>query len=446
MIEEYMRITSAGSLQGTVSVAGAKNAVLVTMAATVLADGVSTLTNVPVSADVRYMRALLESLGAGVVFDEASRTLRIDTSTITRGEVSPDLMRKMRASILVLGPLLARFGSARVVLPGGCTIGTRPIDFHIKNFKKMGVQFTQVDDLLHAQAPTLTATQIVLEYPSVGATENIMLAATLCPGVTTIINAALEPEVLDVIVALRSMGALIELVAPATIVVTGVARLQPVTHAVMPDRLEAGALLLAGAISGGSVHVSNARGSDMDVFLEKLREMGHEIIVGVDGIGVTIRATNTPRAVSFKTGPYPGFPTDLQAPMMVAQCVAAGTCDIYETVFENRFMHVRELQKMGADIKLQCGDKVHVRGVKELYGMPVIASDIRASCALVLAGLVARGSTTMTGLHHWRRGYDRLEYKLQEIGAQLVLEGDSMHQVVDRGLAGATHDVLHALK
>ncbi len=433
MNDDCIVIESVGPLHGQASLVGAKNAVLVTMAATLLTEGVSTLTNVPVSADVTYMIALLESMGAHVAFDVIRRTLTIDTTTVNRFEVSPDLMKKMRASILVMGPLLARFGRARVVLPGGCTIGARPIDFHIKNFKKIGVQFTQIDDLLHAQTTGLQATRIALEYPSVGATENILLAATLCQGVTTIVNAAIEPEVFDLVTVLRAMGANIAIQAPATIVITGVSSLRPFTHDVMVDRLEVGALLLAGAISGGSVEVVNARAEDMDVFLMKLQEMGHRIDIGVNGIGVRVTATPLPEAVSFKTSPYPGFPTDLQAPMMAAQCIANGICEISETVFENRFLHVRELQKMGAQIKYVCGDKVQIKGVTALYGMPVIASDIRASCALVLAGLVAKGKTVMTGMNHWRRGYDKLEDKFTALGARVSIEkGAHVMNPIDR--------------
>jgi len=419
--EECIKIESSGSLNGKVFLAGAKNAVLVIMASTLLTEGKSVLSNVPISADVLCMIKLLESLGAEVVFDQQNKKVAIDTVGVNKFTVSPDLMRKMRASVLTMGPLLARFSQANIVFPGGCLIGSRPINYHLKNFKKMGVEIHQVDDLLQTETKKLQAARIALEYPSVGATENILMAATLTEGITTIVNAALEPEVLDLVRVLQKMGAKIELVSPSTIEITGVSSLKPVCHEVIVDRLEAGSILLAGAITGGDVLVTNARAYDMDVFLMKLQEMGHTIEIGNAAVGVRIKATRLPEAVSFKTGPYPGFPTDLQSPMMVAQCLAAGTSEIHETVFENRFLHVRELQKMGAQIKFIFGDKVLVKGVDALYGAHVIASDIRASCALVLAGLVAKGKTTMTGIKHWRRGYDQLDRKLVVLGANLKI-------------------------
>lgn len=417
----YLEIERSLELKGTVPLVGAKNAVLVTMASLVLTNGKSVLTNVPVSADVIHMISLLEQLGAQVSFDKVMHTLEVDTTTINKWCVNPSIMKKMRASILVMGPLLARFGRADIAAPGGCSIGTRPIDYHLKNFKKMGVSIEQEHDFLKAHATELKATNIVLEYPSVGATENIMMAATLARGVTRIINAALEPEVLDLIIVLQKMGALIQVVAPATIIIEGVQSLGAVNHAVIPDRLEAGALLLAAAVTGGQIYVPDIRACDMDVFLLKLEEMGHAITVGQDGRGIQLKATRTPKAVSFKTGPFPGFPTDLQAPMMAAQCLAEGVSIIEETVFENRFLQVRELEKMGALIKVE-HNKAIISGVEELFGTHVIASDIRGSCALVLAGLVARGTTTMTGLSHWYRGYEALEEKLAILGARITLK------------------------
>ena len=304
-------------------------------------------------------------------------------------------MKKMRASILVMGPLLARFARAEVALPGGCTIGQSPVDYHIKNFKKMGVTIEECGDHLTARADLLHAQRIVMEYPSVGATENTLMAAVLVPGTTTIINAALEPEVFDLIAVLRKMGAQITIEAPATIYIEGVAALQPIEHAIIPDRLEAGALLLSAAITGGTIILPQAHAYSMDVFLLKLEEMGHEVIVGPQGIGITLKATKEPKAISFKTAPYPGFPTDLQAPMMAALCLAEGKSVVEEMVFENRLLHVRELQKMGAQITSE-HNKAIILGVDKLYGTSVIATDIRASCALVLAGLVAQSLSVMT--------------------------------------------------
>lgn len=416
----YIAIENSSALHGTIELVGAKNAVLVIIASLLLTKGKSRLTNVPASDDVLQMIKLMQSLGAQIFFYPEEHLLEVDTTTVNKWQVSADIMKKMRASILVMGPLLARFGKADIAAPGGCAIGTRPIDYHLKNFKKMGTLIEESDDYLMARADLLHAQRIVLEYPSVGATENILMAATLTHGITTIINAAIEPEVLDLITVLRKMGAKITVEAPATISIEGVTSLQSIEHAIIPDRLEAGALLLAAAITGGSIHLPQAHAYSMDVFLLKLEEMGHEIIIGPQGIGVTLKATKEPRAVSFKTAPYPGFPTDLQAPMMAALCLAQGTSIVEETVFENRLLHVRELQKMGAQIKVEY-NKAFIIGVDKLYGASVIATDIRASCALVLAGMVAEGSTVMTGIHHWTRGYDGLENKLAALGAQITV-------------------------
>jgi len=430
MISEYLSIHNSPVLSGTLSVVGAKNAVLVIMASLVLTRGTSILHNVPASNDVIQMIALLKSLGARIEFDRHHHKLTIDTAEIKKFQVSPDIMKKMRASVLVMGPLLAQFGKAEIALPGGCLIGQRPVDYHLKAFARMGAEIIENGSYVSAVASQLESTRIVLEYPSVGATENIMMAATSTGGVTTIINAALEPEVLDLIEVLKKMGAHIQIKPPATIEIAGGYELKPIEHTVLSDRLEAGALLLASAISGGSISIPNAPAYAMDLFLYKLEEMGHRIDVGHQGVGITLHAAQQPRAVSFKTGPYPGFPTDLQAPMMVAQCVAEGESVIEETVFENRLLHVRELQKMGAQIEVN-HNKAIIKGVDELYGAGVIATDIRASCALVLAGLVAQGTTNMTGLHHWRRGYEALEIKLQKIGARIAVHEGEVKSTVN---------------
>jgi len=415
MSNEYIVVGQSLGLQGEASLIGAKNAVLVTIASLLLTDGTSRLSNVPNSQDVLYMIKLLETLGAQVGFDVEKHALEVDTTGVHKYTVPHDIMKKMRASVLVLGPLLARFGKAELALPGGCVIGARPINYHLTNFEKMGVKFDFLDDSLAGHTKQLKAKKIVFEYPSVGATENIMMAAVLTKGVTKIINAALEPEVLDLIGALKKMGAHITVLPAATIVIEGVQSLKPIEHDVMYDRLEAGALLLAAAITGGNIYLPQAPAYAMDMFLLKLQEMGHEVTVDDGDVGVQLQATPTPKAVSFKTGPYPGFPTDLQAPMMAAQCIAEGTCTVEETVFENRLLHVRELQKMGAQIKV-VHNKVFITGVDQLYGTSVIATDIRASCALVLAGFFAEGKTVITGVHHFRRGYESLEKKLAQLG------------------------------
>lgn len=421
MAEDHIIIEQSRPLHGTVELAGAKNAVLVIMASLILTDGVSVLLNVPVNEDVLQMIKLLRDLGAVVTFDAELHRLEVDTRLITKFSVRSDVMKKMRASVLVMGPLLARFGRADIALPGGCVIGARPIDYHVNGFKRMGVEIDIEGEFLTAHADKLQASKIVLEYPSVGATENLMMAAALTKGVTRILNAALEPEVIDLMNILKKMGANIVIEPPATIVIEGVETLHAVEHAVIFDRLEAGSLLLAAAMTGGAIEMPQAPAFAMDLFLLKLEEMGHCITTGADGIGITLRATRNPKAVSFKTAPYPGFPTDLQAPMLAAQCVASGTSMVYETVYENRLSYITELQKMGAQIKVE-NNKATILGVEKLYGTAVIAPDIRASCALVIAGLVAHGITRMAGIHHLARGYEAMPQKLQKLGANIWYE------------------------
>lgn len=419
MANEYLIVKKSAPLCGTVNLTGAKNAVLTIMASLILTSGKSRLTNVPVSSDVQQMIQLLTSLGAIVDFDVDKNTLIVDTSTISNFQVSPEIMNKMRASILVMGPLLARFGKAKIALPGGCLIGARPIDFHLNGLKKLGASIEQNGLFLDAtyQKQGCSNSRITFEYPSVGATENIMMFASLLPTTTTIINAACEPEVLDLADVLTKMGAKIDFGPGLQLSVTGANKLNPVTHSIIPDRLEAGSLLLATAITGGDITISNARPDHMDAFLEKLREMGHTI--ETDN-GIHFIATKFPRAVSFKTAPYPGFPTDLQAPMMAALALADGISKIDETVYENRFIHIQELKKMGAQITLE-GNTAVVRGTEEIYGGEVIATDIRASCALAIAGLAANGTTKISGIHHWRRGYDQLEKKISALGGDMLL-------------------------
>jgi len=387
----------------------------------ILTDGKSLLSNVPNSQDVRSMIELLEILGAKVLFDSKNNTLEVDTSRIDSFKVPYEIMKKMRASVLVMGPLLAKFGCAQIALPGGCVIGSRPIDYHLNNFKKMGADIEAVGDSISARVKNrFKPTKLVLEYPSVGATENILMASVFTKGITRIVNAALEPEVLDLISVLKKMGANINILPASSIEIEGVSTLKPIEHKVINDRLEAGALLLASAITGGQIYLPDAPAWAMDLFLFKLEQMGHYIEVGSDEVGVTLKATNSPKAVSFKTGPYPGFPTDLQSPMMAAQCIAEGKSIVEETVFENRLLHVRELQKMGAQIQVE-HNRAIVTGVDQLYGASVIATDIRASCCLVLAGFVAEGKTIMSGVNHFKRGYDSLDKKFIGLGACIKL-------------------------
>ncbi len=423
MSNELLLVKKSPPLKGEVYLSGAKNSVLAIMASLILVKGESVLENVPNSADVRQMILLLEDLGGKISFDKDKNILKADTRCIAGFQVSPQIMNKMRASILVMGPLLARFKTATVALPGGCLIGQRPIDLHLKGLKKLGVKIVNVGNYLYecvSQEDDNRNSKIVaLDYPSVGATENILMFSVKRPGKTIIINSAFEPEVLDLVAVLRKMGAKINLRLPATIEIEGVDELAPVNHSIMPDRLEAGTLLLAGVATGGAIFLPNAIPSHLDIFLDKLEEMGHFIERGGE-TGVKIVAAQNFNSVSFKTLPYPGFPTDLQAPMMAVLSFANGISYVSETVFENRFLHVKELGKMGAQISVNGRDAV-IRGVDSLYGADVIATDIRASCALIIAGLAANGVTRITGLQHFRRGYDKLEQKLQKLGASIEL-------------------------
>ncbi len=422
MFCESIVLEKSRPLSGTVELVGAKNSVLVIMASLLLTRGKNRLMNVPFSEDVLQMSKLLISLGAEVTGDPATHTLLIDTTGITSFRVDAAMMKKMRASILVMGPLLARFGRAEVAQPGGDIIGDRPIDFHLKAFHKMGATIEQTGDLVSARTTRLLAGTHVLEYPSVGATENIMMAAVGALGTTRIINAAIEPEILDLLEALKKMGVSIAITAHATIEIEGRTSFSPIDHVLVYDRLEAGSLLLAAAITGGELDLPHAPVDSMDVFLAKLEEMGHSLQIthGPQGKGISFKATSRPQAVSFRTMPYPGFPTDLQAPMMAALSVASGKSVIYETVFENRFVHARELQKMGACISLDGHHKATIVGVDTLYGASVIGSDIRAAYALVLAGLVAEGTTTLAGVYHLNRGYEDIIPKLASLGADAL--------------------------
>lgn len=434
----YMLIKRAQPLSGTAQVYGAKNAVLVIMTSLILTDGKSVLENVPNNADVRLMIELLESLGATINFDINKKQLTVDTFGICHHEVSPEIMNKMRASILVMGPLLARFDEAKVALPGGDLIGLRPINYHLDGFKKFGISINVETPYVNAQRvpqETMRKVRIVLEYPSVGATENLLMYACLGSQETIIVNAAFEPEVFDLIEVLKKMGAMIEILPSATLYIKGVQRLNSVNHTIVPDRLEVGALLMAAAITHGEIAITNARADHLDIVLEKLKDMGHHITTHLDigrpevATGIHFKATQHPQAVTIKTAPYPGFPTDLQPSMMAILSLAEGISTVEETVYENRMLHVKELGKMGAQISLE-GTKSIIRGVEALYGCEVIASDIRASCALVLCGMVAYGQTKMTGVSHWLRGYDRLEERLCILGASVELI-DEMVTVVE---------------
>ena len=402
-------------LRGNVAASGAKNAALPLMFATLLAPGPHRLGNVPRLRDIRTAEQLLSGLGADVQSENG--TLQVTAQELNGKEAPYDLVRTMRASVLVLGPLLARCGRARVSLPGGCAIGARPINLHLKGLEAMGAEITLDHGYVEARAERLHGARIYLDTPTVGGTENLMMAATLAEGTTIIENAAREPEIDDLAAALRTMGARIEGDGTATITVEGVKQLHGMDYEVMPDRIEAGTYLIAAALTGGSVLVENARADHMEALLSKLEEAGAECRVSDEGVRVIGPERLLP--VNIKTQPYPGFPTDMQAQFMSLMTLCGGSSMITETVFENRFMHVCELQRMGADITIE-GHTATIKGVPELLGAPVMATDLRASACLVLAGLAADNTTEISRIYHLDRGYEALEEKFRCLGADIT--------------------------
>jgi len=420
-------VRGGGPLAGEVEVAGSKNAVLPSLFATVLTSERCRLRNVPNLADVRTACRLLRVLGVRAGEIERGGVLLIDPSDVTGWEAPYELVKTMRASFLVMGPLLARFGRARVSRPGGCAIGTRPVDLHLFGLERMGAEIQLRDGYVQAQARRLKGAKIYLDVPAVGATEQLMMAATLATGTTVIENAAREPEIEDLAAALCGMGARIAGAGTPTLTVEGVDELGGMDHVVIPDRIEAGTFMVAGAITGGEVHVAGARADHLEAFLAKLREAGVE--VRESSTGIAVAANGALRAVDVKTLPYPGFPTDLQAQMTALMTHAEGRSVVTETIFDNRFMHVQELVRMGADICVE-GNAAIVRGPTPLGGAPVMATDLRASVSLVLAGLAARGTTEISRVYHLDRGYERIEEKLGRIGADI-------RRVSDVGVVGA---------
>ena len=401
-------------LRGTVHVRGAKNAALPLMACAILAEEPCVLDNVPCLHDIFSMDKVLSSMGVRIDF--TGRAMTLDASAAPEPVAPYDLVRKMRASFFVLGPLLGRCGKARVSLPGGCAIGTRPVDLHLKGLEAMGVAIRIEDGYVIAEGRPKGA-DFSLDYPSVGATENIMMAAARADGVTRLSNAAREPEIEDLARFLNGLGARISGAGTDLITVVGVDSLGGTEHVVMPDRIEAGTFLVAGAATRGDVTVLNANPDHLPGFLSKLRDAG--VVVEVQGSRIRAAAENGLKAVDFSTRPYPGFATDLQAQMMTLLTMAEGVSTIKETVFENRFMQAAELVRMGADITLD-GNTALVRGVAKLSGAPVMASDLRASAALVLAGLMAeRGETAISRVYHIDRGYERIEERLSALGADI---------------------------
>ncbi|MFO1494110.1 MAG: UDP-N-acetylglucosamine 1-carboxyvinyltransferase [Lysobacterales bacterium] len=403
-------------LNGEVWISGAKNAVLPILSATLLADGPCMIGNVPHLHDVTTTMELLGQMGVELVVDERMR-IHADPTKITSCFAPYDLVKTMRASILVLGPLVARFGHAEVSLPGGCAIGTRPVDLHIKGLEALGADITVEAGYIKARAKRLRGARIVLDLVTVTGTENIMMAATLAEGTTIIENAAQEPEVVDLANFLIEMGARIEGAGSNTITVHGVERLAGCQYDVLPDRIETGTFLVAGAISGGRVLLKRARPKTLDAVLQKLEEAGAHLNVTDDSVELDMQGRR-PRAVTVTTAPYPAFPTDMQAQFTALNTVAEGVGMVTETVFENRFMHIQELRRLGADIKLH-GNTAVITGVAHMTGAPLMATDLRASASLVLAGLAAGGETTIDRVYHIDRGYECIEEKLGALGARI---------------------------
>ncbi len=411
---DKLRIKGGGPLRGEVKVSGAKNAALPILCAALLGSGELELDNVPQLHDVATMIRLLEQLGVRTV--RSGERVVLDAAAISSHEAPYELVKTMRASILVLGPLVARFGAARVSLPGGCAIGQRPVDQHIKGLQAMGAEIHVEHGYVEARARRLRGTHIFTDMVTVTGTENLMMAATLAEGETVIENAAREPEVTDLARALRAMGALIEGAGTDRIVIQGVEKLSGASHRVMADRIEAGTFLCAVAAAGGEVLVTGAQPETMEATLGKLREAGARIELGKDWIRIAMSAR--PRAVDLRTAPYPGFATDMQAQFMAVNCVAQGVGKITETIFENRFMHALELQRLGAEIAIE-GNTAVVKGHPELSGATVMATDLRASAGLVIAGMVAQGETVIERIYHLDRGYERMEEKLRALGAAI---------------------------
>jgi UDP-N-acetylglucosamine 1-carboxyvinyltransferase len=427
---DRIRIRGGKPLSGTIPIGGAKNAALPLMTAALLTEETLVLRHVPVLADITTLSHLLVQHGATITMagaqsaNEHGHALQINAKRIVSTTAPYDLVRKMRASVLVLGPLLARCGEARVSLPGGCAIGTRPVDLHIKGMERLGAQIELRQGYMEAKAPHgLKGAEIVFPIVSVGATENLMMAATLAEGETTLVNAAREPEIVDLAACLTAMGAKISGAGTDRIAIAGVKRLRGAEHSVVPDRIEIGTYLMAAAITGGAVELAGARYDLVAAVARSLESAGVEIRENPGGVSVK-RSNARLSGVDVMTEPFPGFPTDLQAQMMALMATADGAAMITETIFENRFMHVPELCRMGANINVH-GASAMVRGVPHLNGAPVMATDLRASVSLVLAGLAAEGETMVNRVYHLDRGYERLEEKLAACGAEIErLPGD----------------------
>jgi UDP-N-acetylglucosamine 1-carboxyvinyltransferase len=409
-------INGGDVLHGEVQISGAKNAVLPILCATILADEPVTLSNVPHLHDVTTTISLLGALGAKITVDD-NQTLHIDPRSVNQTVAPYELVKTMRASILVLGPLLAKFGHAEVSLPGGCAIGSRPVDLHIRGMQALGAEVTVENGFVKAKCDRLKGGRFVFDMVSVGATENVLSAAVLAQGTTVLENCAQEPEIIDLALCLQTLGARIDGIGTSTLTIEGVERLHGGSYQVQADRIETGTFLVAAAMTGGRVVCRRARADYMDSVLQKLVEAGADISSTADSITLDMGGRR-PKAVNITTAPYPAFPTDMQAQFAAMNCIADGVGVIKETIFENRFMHMNELQRLGADVKID-GHTAIVRGVQALTGAPVMATDLRASASLVLAGLVAKGETVIDRIYHIDRGYENIEEKFRGLGARI---------------------------
>ncbi len=413
---DKLLISGGKPLEGEIRISGAKNAALPILAATLLADDPVTIGNIPHLQDITTTMELLGRMGVNLTLGD-KMTIEVDPTTITSQVAPYDLVKTMRASILVLGPLLAKFGSAEVSLPGGCAIGSRPVNLHIDGLRAMGADVEVENGYIKAKAERLKGAVIVMDMVSVTGTENLMMAAALADGITTIENAAREPEVVDLADFLNSMGAKIKGAGTTKIEIEGVTKLHGTKYDVLPDRIETGTYLVAAAMTGGKVKLKDTDASLLDAVVNKLRDAGAEIEVGKDWISLDMKGKR-PKAVNIKTAPYPAFPTDMQAQFVAMNAIAEGTSTIAETIFENRFMHVLEMQRMGADIQIE-GNTAICTGKDKLQAAPVMATDLRASASLVLAALVAEGETEVLRIYHIDRGYERIEEKLMQLGASI---------------------------
>ncbi len=414
---DFYIVKGGNKLNGTVTISGAKNAALPIIVASLLAEGTTVLHNVPNLKDIQTILQVIECLGAQYQFDTNTNTLTIHVNTLKNAEVPYDLVKTMRASIYVMGPLLARCGEADVSLPGGCAIGERPVDIHLSGFEALGTAITIEHGYIKARVKKLNGNRFIMRKVSVGATANIMMAAVLADGQTILENCAMEPDVVDLGDFLITMGAKIEGLGTERIIITGVKKLKPVSYSIIPDRIEAGTFLIAGAITRGNVTVNNVIPEHCKACIETLADMGF-VISGNDS-SVTIEPSKKLQGSMVRTLPYPGFPTDLQAPIMSLMCTIPSISVIIETIFENRYTHVGELRRMGADIEIE-GNTAIIKGGKQLQAAPVLMSDLRAGASLVLAALAAQGKTEIRRIYHTDRGYENFEQKLQALGADIV--------------------------